>query len=336
MTRLDRPVLDVRDAVDQGGLARGDTVVRALRGVTLTVRRGEYVAIMGSSGSRQVDADEHPRLSGHPDDGALPAGRGRRRAAQRVATGARSATARIGFVFQSFNLIARTAALAERRAAAGLRRRAGRPSTSAGPRRRWRWSAWPTGPTTSPTSCPAASSSGWRWPGRWSPRRRWCWPTSRPATWTVTSTEDVLDVLDAARTAPGRTIVSDHPRAGRGRPREPADPAGRRASIVADVTPTHQPLGVSRRYAYSAKRIRFALRGISANKLRSGLTVLGILIGVAAVILLVAVGNGSAKSIRTAIEGLGTNTVDGDQRRRPGGRTGHPEHIADRWTWLTH
>lgn len=55
--------------------------------------------------------------------------------------------------------------------------------------------------------------------------------------------------------------------------------------------------------------IRFALRGISANKLRSGLTVLGILIGVAAVILLVAVGNGSAMAVQNAIEGLGTNTL---------------------------
>jgi putative ABC transport system permease protein len=55
--------------------------------------------------------------------------------------------------------------------------------------------------------------------------------------------------------------------------------------------------------------VRFALRGISANKLRSGLTVLGILIGVAAVILLVAVGNGSAKAVQDQIEGLGTNTL---------------------------
>jgi putative ABC transport system permease protein len=55
--------------------------------------------------------------------------------------------------------------------------------------------------------------------------------------------------------------------------------------------------------------VRFALRGISANKLRSGLTVLGILIGVAAVILLVAVGNGSAKAIQAQIENLGTNTL---------------------------
>jgi putative ABC transport system permease protein len=55
--------------------------------------------------------------------------------------------------------------------------------------------------------------------------------------------------------------------------------------------------------------IRFAIRGVTANKLRSGLTVLGILIGVAAVILLVAVGNGSARQIQAAIERLGTNTL---------------------------
>jgi putative ABC transport system permease protein len=55
--------------------------------------------------------------------------------------------------------------------------------------------------------------------------------------------------------------------------------------------------------------VRFAIRGVTANKLRSGLTVLGILIGVAAVILLVAVGNGTAKQIQANIERLGTNTL---------------------------
>ncbi len=55
--------------------------------------------------------------------------------------------------------------------------------------------------------------------------------------------------------------------------------------------------------------IRFALRGLSANKLRSALTMLGILIGVAAVILLVAVGNGSAKAVSDRISALGTNTI---------------------------
>jgi putative ABC transport system permease protein len=52
-----------------------------------------------------------------------------------------------------------------------------------------------------------------------------------------------------------------------------------------------------------------ALRGLSANKLRSALTVLGILIGVGAVILLVAVGNGSSQAVQNRIKALGTNTI---------------------------
>jgi len=54
---------------------------------------------------------------------------------------------------------------------------------------------------------------------------------------------------------------------------------------------------------------KFALRGVAANKLRSGLTMLGILIGVAAVILLVAVGNGSRVAVEQSLQNLGTNTL---------------------------
>jgi putative ABC transport system permease protein len=54
---------------------------------------------------------------------------------------------------------------------------------------------------------------------------------------------------------------------------------------------------------------RIAIRGIAANRLRSSLTVLGITIGVAAVIILVAVGRGSAVSVQQRIESLGTNTL---------------------------
>jgi len=52
-----------------------------------------------------------------------------------------------------------------------------------------------------------------------------------------------------------------------------------------------------------------ALRGVSANKMRSGLTMLGILIGVGAVILLVAVGNGSKVAVEKSLQSLGTNTL---------------------------
>jgi putative ABC transport system permease protein len=55
--------------------------------------------------------------------------------------------------------------------------------------------------------------------------------------------------------------------------------------------------------------MRMAVQGIVVNRLRALLTMLGITIGVAAVIILVAVGNGSAVAVRKQIEGLGTNIV---------------------------
>jgi putative ABC transport system permease protein len=52
-----------------------------------------------------------------------------------------------------------------------------------------------------------------------------------------------------------------------------------------------------------------ALRGLSSNKLRSALTVLGIVIGVAAVIALLAIGRGAQNSISGSIESIGTNLL---------------------------
>ncbi len=43
--------------------------------------------------------------------------------------------------------------------------------------------------------------------------------------------------------------------------------------------------------------LRFAIRGLTTNKLRSALTTLGITIGVGAVILLVAVGSGASAAV---------------------------------------
>ncbi|MEV5414081.1 ABC transporter permease [Thermopolyspora sp. NPDC052614] len=68
--------------------------------------------------------------------------------------------------------------------------------------------------------------------------------------------------------------------------------------------------------------LRFASRGLLANKLRSGLTMLGILIGVAAVILLVAVGQGSSDAITANIARLGSNTLTVSQSFAGGGVRG--------------
>ena len=55
--------------------------------------------------------------------------------------------------------------------------------------------------------------------------------------------------------------------------------------------------------------IRLALTGIFANKLRSGLTILGMTIGVASVIVLIAVGNGSSQAVQSSIQKLGSNVL---------------------------
>ncbi|MFC9971449.1 ABC transporter permease [Spirillospora sp. NPDC127200] len=69
--------------------------------------------------------------------------------------------------------------------------------------------------------------------------------------------------------------------------------------------------------------LRFALRGLAADKLRSGLTTLGVLIGVGAVILLVAVGNGSAEQVKKSIQRLGADSLTVSPSTS-GGRGGGP------------
>ncbi|MCM3702489.1 ABC transporter permease [Paenibacillus macerans] len=55
--------------------------------------------------------------------------------------------------------------------------------------------------------------------------------------------------------------------------------------------------------------IRVSIRSIQSNKLRSFLTMLGIIIGVAAVIAMVAIGKGSSSSVTSSISGLGSNLL---------------------------
>ena len=81
-----------------------------------------------------------------------------------------------------------------------------------------------------------------------------------------------------------------------------------------------------------------ALESLSGNKLRSGLTVLGIVIGVAAVIAMLAVGTGAQESITGSISGIGTNLLfvfrgdPGDNVRNPKPLTlGDAEALSDQF-----
>jgi putative ABC transport system permease protein len=75
-----------------------------------------------------------------------------------------------------------------------------------------------------------------------------------------------------------------------------------------------------------------ALRSIRRNLMRSFLTVLGIVIGVSAVITMVTLGNGATQAIQSQIAGLGTNLLQlrPGQRMGPGGGGGGPAfEVAD-------
>ena len=52
-----------------------------------------------------------------------------------------------------------------------------------------------------------------------------------------------------------------------------------------------------------------SLRGLTTNKLRSALTMLGVIIGVASVIALVSVGEGARREVIESFESIGTNIL---------------------------
>src|SRR5258705_12297508 len=54
---------------------------------------------------------------------------------------------------------------------------------------------------------------------------------------------------------------------------------------------------------------RLALRALARNKMRSALTMLGIIIGVAAVIAVVSIGQGAQYMVQQGIQAMGTNVV---------------------------
>jgi putative ABC transport system ATP-binding protein len=102
------PVIEITDVTKV--YQTGDVALRALDGVSLHVEEGEFVAVMGSSGSGKSTLMNIVGCLDRPTSGTYVL------AGRRVSGMSRGELARVrnhvvGFVFQQFNLLARTSAL---------------------------------------------------------------------------------------------------------------------------------------------------------------------------------------------------------------------------------
>jgi macrolide transport system ATP-binding/permease protein len=316
----------------------GDVTVEALRGVSLTVQSGEFVAIMGSSGSGKSTLMNILGCLDQPTSGHYFL-EGVDVAALREPDLARIRSERLGFVFQSFNLLARTSAIENvglplYYAASGPKRRAVRIE-------RARAALHLLGLSERERNTPSQLSGGQQ--QRVAIARALInapsllladEPTGNLDTKTsheimetlcslnreqgvtivlVTHEADIAAYADRSVTARDGVITSDARVAKSATPATPAAPAAaaeiERSAFFHLAEPRAPMLPTSGFLAFALMILAAAAQAIGRNKMRSALTMLGVFIGVAALIVMVAVGDGASEAVRKQIESLGTNVV---------------------------
>ena len=323
-------VIDVRNLTRT--FVVGDMEVHALRGVDLAVERGEFVAIMGSSGSGKstlmaILGCLDPPSGGHYFlEGVDVAGLSEPQLA-------RLRGERLGFVFQSFNLLARTSALenvalplfySERaeddahrldkaRAALKLLGLAGRENNtpaqlSGGQQQRVAIArALINGPSVlfadEPTGNLDTRTSHEIMEALVALNRN-----QGVTIIVVTHEADIADYAKRVVTMRDGEIVSDVRHAQK---TVAAGTASSAEGLAAGIFENRKGalVGVARvsSIAFASMIVSAAIAAIARNKLRSALTMLGVFIGVAALIVMVAVGDGANAAVRKQIESLGAN-----------------------------
>jgi len=319
-------LVDIRRSFRLGG-----TDVAALQGVSVSVERGEFVAIMGSSGSGKSTMMNIIGCLDRPTTGQFFF-EGQEVARLSEPELARIRSERIGFVFQSFNLLARTSALenvvlpllygaaaalssGERRergrsvlASVGLAERAGNMPNqlSGGQQQRVALARAlinhpavlladePTGNLDTRTSHEIMEII------------RSLNRDQAVTVIVVTHEADIAAYADRVIVMRDGQILSDESQVAVAVPAD-SRPGPTLAPGISAAPPPEDRSGL--RMAFLSMIVAASLEALARNKLRSALTMLGVFIGVAALIAMVAVGDGASAAVQKQLETLGTNMV---------------------------
>ncbi len=298
----------------------GDQQLQVLKGISLRIEEGEFVAIMGPSGSGKSTLMQIMGLLDRPSSGSYRLlGMDVSRLSDDEGAALRSKS--IGFIFQMFNLLARTSALdnvalpmvysgapnrIER--ATELLREVGlgdrldhKPNQLSGGqqqrvavarslvnRPRIIFADEPTGNLASDQAEAIL-------------KRLQLLNRAGITIIMVTHEPDIAAFAQRVIKVKDGVVVADERNAGQGGGTAVA--TARRTEAAISVETPHIGLAEFREHVTAASR------AMAANKVRTGLSMLGILIGVAAVIAMLAVGAGAQKSVEARLAGLGSNLL---------------------------
>ncbi len=308
---------------------RGNMEIPVLQGVSLSIQRGELVALVGVSGSGKstlmniLGCLDHPTsgrywLDGRDISSAPPDERARLR------------NTKIGFVFQNFNLLPRTSALQNARMPLDYSPAHPADAESRGQAEQM---LYRVGLADRMDHEPAALSGGQQQRvaiARSLINRPQLLLADEPTgNLDSRTTEEVLRMLQQLNQEQGLTILlvthdenvarhaqrivrmKDGAIVEEGRPSE--SPSIRyKEETSLPLSPGTVTSGDWQGLKNVARTARMALHALRRNVMRSALTCLGIIIGVAAVIAMMEIGGGSSRSIQQAIASLGASVIQID------------------------
>lgn len=292
----------------------GENVVHALRGVSLTIEDGDFVAIMGPSGSGKSTLAHILGLLDVPNAGSYKLN-GKEVSQLTEDELAVLRREEIGFIFQQFNLLPRMSALENVALPLLYSKKTGDPNLPAnlltrvglGPRSGHRPNELSGGQQQRVAIARALVNTP-----------RMILADEPTGNLDSASEKDIMAALKELN-AHGITIVmvTHEDEIGRQakrliRMRDGAIQSDERLSALSSEAPP-SPESAKAQTAVSSieifEHLRQGFKTLAANKIRTGLSMLGILIGVAAVVAMLALGHGAQKAIESQLASLGSNLL---------------------------